>query len=92
VRGARALWYGLSQQADQCSDDAVTQGSKFGDGRLRKVLEFRRETNETFCLGGGSKRDPEVPSEQEWCPEGVTFYDVGLDRDRGTSELVEQRP
>ena len=64
MRGARDFGYGPSHEADQSSDDAIAQGSEAADRRVRKVIEFLGETNETLGLRGGAQSDSQVASEQ----------------------------
>src|SRR5205807_2364799 len=59
-------------------------------GALVQVPQLRRGPPKGLGLRGRSEGDPQVPSAQARCVEGIALHEVRFDRDRRSPELVEQ--
>ena len=81
----------LPHQPKQIADDHIGEPEELVEWRDRHVLNLTDDLEETLDLRGGAKGDPQVSPKLQRCAERVSLYDIGLDRQRRTAELIEHR-
>src|SRR4029077_6554842 len=82
---------GLPHPPKQIADDHIDEPQEFVQRRDGHVLNLTDDLEETLDLRGGAEGDPQVSPKLQRGAERVSFYDIGLDRQRRTPELIEHR-
>ena len=89
--GSGALCH-FPHQSEQGPDHAVDKFHELRGFLFGQIPHLSADPHEAFSFRRRSERNSQVSAKVHFGAQGVALDDVGFDGDRGSLELIEQRP